>query len=76
MIIILTQMLLVQVLRGEKINKSFDLERGKEVTLDFNDIDGNVLIESHDKNTITFQFEKWNKGKMSKKVEKYTGEEW
>ena len=35
------------------------------------DIDGNVFVESHDKDTIVFLFEKWNKKRMSPKVERY-----
>lgn len=60
-----------QAVLGEKIEKSFNLEKGRTVTLDFTDIDGSVFLQSHEQDTIVFQFEKWNPKEMSAKVATY-----
>lgn len=46
--------------------KRFEIEPGKQTVINFIDIDGNVTVETHDRNEILFTFEKELKGSQSR----------
>jgi len=60
--------------QSDVINKSFDIDGSKQVEISFKDIDGDVFVETHNKNTILFKFEKVMRGgKSSRKVKYFEG---
>jgi DUF4097 and DUF4098 domain-containing protein YvlB len=60
--------------QSDVIEKSFDIDGSKQVDINFKDIDGDVFVETHNKNVILFKFEKIMKGSKSRsRVEYFEG---
>jgi DUF4097 and DUF4098 domain-containing protein YvlB len=57
--------------RDEVIKKRFPTETGREVSLDFRDVDGDILVETHALNEIIFEFVKSTRGTPSGRDEEY-----
>jgi DUF4097 and DUF4098 domain-containing protein YvlB len=57
--------------RDEVIKKRFSTEAGQEVALDFRDVDGDIRVETHALNEISFEFVKTISGNPSHSDEEY-----
>jgi hypothetical protein len=57
--------------RDEVIKKHFSTEAGREITLDFRDVDGDVRVETHAQNEISFEFVKTITGSPLNRDEEY-----
>ncbi|MCJ7525790.1 MAG: DUF4097 domain-containing protein [Candidatus Aminicenantes bacterium] len=57
--------------RDEVIKKRFNTEAGKDVVFDFHDVDGDLLVETHARNEIIFEFVKSINGHPSGRDEDY-----
>lgn len=60
--------------QGDVVKKRFDVDPGKQAVVDFKDIDGNVVVEKHNKNEIAFEFVKELKSSRSERNLEYFAE--
>lgn len=57
--------------KDEVIKKRFSTEADREVAFDFRDVDGDLRVETHAQNEITFEFVKSSSGDLSDSDEEY-----
>jgi DUF4097 and DUF4098 domain-containing protein YvlB len=53
--------------KTDSVEKRFSVDPGKQVKVKFTGVDGDVLVEKHDKSEIIFKFKKEMRGKKSKR---------
>jgi DUF4097 and DUF4098 domain-containing protein YvlB len=71
LLIILSMTAMLNAGSTDVVKKRFDTEPGKQTAIIYDGVDGDLFIETHDKNEIIFTFEKELKGSKSRKKLEY-----
>lgn len=61
----------LQAGESDSMQKRFAVDPGKTVSIEFKDVDGDVIVETHDKDEVLFKFVKEMKGSKSRRNMEY-----
>jgi DUF4097 and DUF4098 domain-containing protein YvlB len=70
-VLVVTLAVMLQAGQTDLVKKRFETDPAKQAVIYYSGVDGNVFVETHDKNEILFTFEKTLKGSKSKRNVEY-----